>query len=100
PRSYGGFQFPFSRGLGSPRAMSERLEPGSVATLALSSTPVFRVEFPDHNIPPTAQLYWRGGVLWRGEGLTWVRGGLLGGETSLKQTPRPPHPPPNILGPP
>jgi transglutaminase-like putative cysteine protease len=34
------------------------------------------VEFPDRNMPSTSQMYWRGGVLWRGDGLTWTRGAL------------------------
>lgn len=76
PRMYGSFRFSFSRAIANQTGMSDRMEPGSVASLATNTEPAFRVEFPDGNMPPTSQLYWRGGVLWRGDGLTWVRGNL------------------------
>lgn len=77
PRLYGGVGFTFSRGLGSETGMSDHIEPGSVAALALNTEPAFRVTFPDRkNPPPTSELYWRGGVLWNGEGLNWTRGNL------------------------
>ena len=74
PRIYGGFRFQFSQSLLGTGGMSDRLSPGSVASLALSDEIVFRADFPDGNAPPMSQMYWRGGVLWRGDGLTWVAG--------------------------
>jgi hypothetical protein len=57
--------------------MSDRLSPGSVASLALGTAVVFRAEFPDGNVPSTSAMYWRGGVLSHGNGLTWQRGRSL-----------------------
>ncbi len=71
PRAYGGFRFHFSQSLLGVAGMSERLSPGSVSSLALSDEIVFRAEFPDGNMPPLSTMYWRGGVLWRGDGLRW-----------------------------
>ncbi len=73
PRAYGGFRFNFSRTAMSTSGMSDRMEPGSVATLALSDAPAFRVEFPDQSFPPVADLYWRGAILWHGDGLRWEK---------------------------
>jgi len=75
PRIYGGFRIRFSNATQSSNAMSDRMEPGSIASLALHHGRAFRVRFPDGNMPSEAELYWRGVVLWRGEGLTWVRSG-------------------------
>jgi len=72
PRTSSGFRFQFSRTLLGTSGMSDRLSPGSVAALALSEDVAFRVEFRDGNTPPISQMYWRGPVLWRGDGLTWV----------------------------
>jgi transglutaminase-like putative cysteine protease len=74
PRSHGGFRFQFSRSLVGVTGMSDRLSPGSFTSLTQDTRRAFRVDFPDGHVPPLSQLYWRGGVLWRGEGLTWVRG--------------------------
>src|SRR5260221_9815094 len=60
--------------------MSDRLSPGSVSTMAMNSEIAFRADFPDGNIPPVSAMYWRGVVLWRGEGLTWVLGPFLSPE--------------------
>ncbi|HSI11700.1 MAG TPA: DUF3488 and transglutaminase-like domain-containing protein, partial [Chthoniobacter sp.] len=81
PRVYGGFRFQFSQSLMNIGGMSDRLSPGSISSLALNSDIVFRVEFPDGNMPPLSSMYWRGGVLWRGEGLTWVLGPFLSHES-------------------
>ena len=67
----------FSQSLVGANGMSERLEPGRVGSLALGQEIVFRAEFPDGNLPSTSIMYWRAGVLWRGDGLTWVRGPQL-----------------------
>lgn len=77
PRTSTGFRFQFGRSLLGAAGMSDRLSPGSVAELALSDDIAFRVEFPDGSIPATSQMYWRGAVLWRGDGLTWVGGPQL-----------------------
>src|SRR5205823_5219745 len=36
-----------------------------------SSEAAFRAEFPDGKIPPLSAMYWRGVVMWHGEGLEW-----------------------------
>lgn len=64
--------------------MSDRLSPGSIASLALGSGVVFRAEFPDGNHPSMSAMYWRAGVLWQGDGLNWKQG--------------PPRPPERRLG--
>ncbi|MDR3404204.1 MAG: DUF3488 and transglutaminase-like domain-containing protein [Chthoniobacter sp.] len=80
PRVYGGFRFQFSQSLMNVGGMSDRLSPGSISSIALNSDIVFRADFPNGNIPPMSTMYWRGGVLWRGEGLTWVLGPFLSHE--------------------
>lgn len=74
PRIYGGVRFQFSQSLMNIGGMSDRLSPGSISSIALNNDVVFRADFPDGNIPPMSSMYWRGGILWRGEGLTWVLG--------------------------
>lgn len=64
----------FSQPAINATGMSDRLEPGSVSALALGNEVVFRAEFPDGNKPSMSALYWRGSVLWRGDGLKWWRG--------------------------
>jgi hypothetical protein len=72
--------FFFPRGTGAMRlqmlgkpsdsvGFSGQLSPGTVAQVANSDDPAFRVEFPDGSMPPRQRLYWRGAVLWRGDGL-------------------------------
>ena len=85
PRVYGGFRFQFSQSLMGSAGMSDRLSPGSFSSLVLSDEVAFRADFPDGNVPSTAAMYWRGGVLWRGEGLTWVQGPPLAQERRLGQ---------------
>ena len=77
PRIYGGFRFQFSQALLASSGMSDRLSPGSFSSLVLSDQIAFRADFPDGNIPPMSSMYWRGGVLWRGDGLNWVVGPRL-----------------------
>jgi len=100
PRVYGGFRFQFSQSLMNIGGMSDRLSPGSISSMALNGDIVFRADFPDGNIPPISAMYWRGGVLWRGEGLTWVLGpflsherrtGLLGGPAVRQRISLQPH---------
>jgi len=79
PRSRVPFQ-PFSQSPISATGMSDRLEPASVGALALGNEVVFRAEFPDGNTPSMSAMYWRGSVLWRGDGLKWWRGPELPAE--------------------
>lgn len=100
PRTSTGFRFQFSRSLLGTGGMSDRLSPGSVSSLALSEEPAFRADFPDGNMPPISQMYWRGAVLWRGDGMTWVPGpqlplerrtGQLGGAAIRQKISLQPH---------
>lgn len=74
PRSRGDFRFQFSRSDVGVTGMSDRLSPGSFASLTQNEARAFRADFPDGNVPPVSQLYWRGAVLWRGDGMIWERG--------------------------
>jgi protein-glutamine gamma-glutamyltransferase len=51
--------------------LSDRLSPGSVASLAKSSAVAFRAEFPDGKVPPADALYWRALVMSQGDGMEW-----------------------------
>lgn len=72
PRSFGGFRFQFSPTLFGTTGMSDRLYPGSVAAIATSDKIAFRVYFREGEVPTYPSLYWRGGVLWQGNGLNWA----------------------------
>jgi len=74
PRTRHQFLMQFSQQLTGGGAMSDSLSPGSIASLALGKELVFRADFPDGNAPSISIMYWRAGVLWRGDGLTWVHG--------------------------
>jgi hypothetical protein len=100
PRTSTGFRFQFSRSLIGGGGMSDRLSPGSISSLALNEDIAFRVDFPDRTTPPISQMYWRGVVLWRGDGLTWVTGpqlplerrtGQLGGAAIRQRISLQPH---------
>jgi transglutaminase-like putative cysteine protease len=65
--------------------MSDTLSPGSISNLVLNQDVVFRADFPDGNVPSMPQMYWRAGILWRGDGLTWVRGPQLTPEKRFGQ---------------
>ncbi|MDB5745861.1 MAG: transglutaminase [Massilia sp.] len=52
--------------------LSETMAPGTMANLAQSPEPAFRVRF-DGAPPPQEQLYWRGPVLGDYDGRTWTR---------------------------
>lgn len=54
--------------------LSETMTPGNLASLAQSDALAFRAEF-DGELPPPAQRYWRGPVLWDFDGRTWSIGG-------------------------
>ena len=72
PRLSTGFRFQITPQRGASAGFSDRLSPGSVSSLANSSEVAFRVEFPDGKIPPLRAMYWRGAVMWHGEGLEWA----------------------------
>lgn len=50
------------------------LDPGRILQIAKSTETAFRVQFPDDNVPPNNQRYWRCVVLWDCQGLSWNRG--------------------------
>lgn len=52
--------------------LSETMAPGTMANLAQSGEPAFRVRF-EGAAPPQEQLYWRGPVLGAYDGRTWTR---------------------------
>ncbi len=70
PRITTGFRL-LTPGSESTAGFSDELEPGSVEKLALSPAIAFRAEFPDGKIPRPAELYWRGLVMWNGNGMRW-----------------------------
>jgi transglutaminase-like putative cysteine protease len=80
PRVYGGFRFQFSQSLLNAGGMSDRLAPGTISSMAMSDEIVFRADFPDGNMPSVSGMYWRGGVLWQGDGLVWTQGRLVSRE--------------------
>jgi len=51
--------------------LSDRMAPGSVGQLILSDDLAFRADFAG-TPPPLDTLYWRGMVLWRFDGQTWM----------------------------
>ncbi|MDX1342648.1 MAG: DUF3488 and transglutaminase-like domain-containing protein [Reinekea sp.] len=55
---------------GAMTGMSDELNPGSVAELARSNAPAFRVSFSG-NVPPRSQWYWRGNTMSAFDGETW-----------------------------
>ncbi len=55
--------------------LSDNMSPGDLANLGLSDEVAFRVEFRTPP-PPTAQMYWRGPVLWDFDGRTWTMGSV------------------------
>ena len=57
--------------------LSDNMQPGAIASLALSSEPVFTARFSTP-LPPQDQLYWRGVVLGDFDGATWTRRGAKG----------------------
>ncbi len=67
------------------QGISDRLAPGSVASLAANDAIAFRAQFPDGTRPDTADMYWRGPVLWRGDGLQWGQGNRLSEEAGARR---------------
>lgn len=54
--------------------ISDRLDPGRFAANTKNEQVAFRVEFPNGDMPPIDDLYWRGIVLWQTDGNAWSRG--------------------------
>lgn len=73
PRPVGEFRV-FAGGAGQAPVMSDVMRPGSIARLAAETGRAFRVSFPDQERFPEGPNYWRGAVLWNGNGLEWSRG--------------------------
>ena len=65
PRVNTGLQFELRLLRSTNIGFSDRLSPGSIATLANSSDIAFRAEFPGTNTRPTGPMYWRGLVMAR-----------------------------------
>ncbi|EDY86614.1 transglutaminase domain protein [gamma proteobacterium HTCC5015] len=65
---------------------SDSLSLDNFSQLALSGAVAFRVQF-DGAVPPPAERYWRGVVLWRYDGSTW-RGRDLDQEKARSKAPR------------
>ena len=59
--------------------LSDSMQPGAIASLALSGETVFTARFSTP-IPPQDQLYWRGVVLGDYDGSTWTRSGAGAGK--------------------
>lgn len=55
---------------GAVTGMTDEISPGSIAELARSQKPAFRVAFTNE-IPPRSQWYWRGNTLSEFDGTTW-----------------------------
>ncbi len=52
--------------------ISDSMTPGDIGSLVTFTEPAFRVEFSG-NVPASSELYWRGLVFSRFDGLTWSR---------------------------
>jgi len=70
PRINTGFRFEIDL-RSAASGFSDRLSPGSIASLTNSSDIAFRAEFPDRKTRPPGALYWRGVVMWHCEGMEW-----------------------------
>ena len=71
PRINTGFRFEILGAGSAASGFSDRLSPGSIASLANSSEIAFRGEFPDGKTRPPGPMYWRGLVMWHCEGMEW-----------------------------
>jgi transglutaminase-like putative cysteine protease len=71
PRINTGFRFEIRDPRSAASGFSDRLSPGSIASLANSSDIAFRAEFPDRKTRPPGPMYWRGIVMWHCEGMEW-----------------------------
>src|SRR6266542_3392547 len=71
PRINTGFRFEIRDLRSAASGFSDRLSPGSIASLTNSSDIAFRAEFPDRKTRPPGPMYWRGIVMWHCEGMEW-----------------------------
>ena len=71
PRINTDFQFEIRDLRWAASGFSDRLSPGSIASLTNSSDIAFRAEFPDRKTRPPGPMYWRGIVMWHCEGMEW-----------------------------
>jgi transglutaminase-like putative cysteine protease len=63
---------PSDAGAQATSGLSESMSPGSITNLALSEGVALRARFTA-DVPPPAERYWRGPVLWDFDGRTWSR---------------------------
>ena len=59
--------------------LSDKLSMGTISQLIESREPAFSATFERADLPPKAERYWRGGVLWDTNGRDWVAGPPLSG---------------------
>ncbi len=71
PRINTAFRFEIRDLRSAASGFSDRLSPGSIASLTNSSDIAFRAEFPDRKTRPPGPMYWRGIVMWHCEGMEW-----------------------------
>ena len=71
PRLKGGGLLSFTKSNTSQSGMSDQINPGSFAELAMNDEIAFRADFPDGTIPPYDELYWRVAVFTECHGLKW-----------------------------
>ncbi len=55
---------------GATTGLSEQMSPGKISHLSNNDAVAFRVKF-DKEVPPQADLYWRGPVFWHYNGFEW-----------------------------
>lgn len=83
----------WARRLGTGRTtvtgVPTELDPGAISKLVMSDASAFRVKFPDGDIPPNQNRYWRCVVLWDCDGLYWKRGVPLEYAPRAKFEPQP-----------
>lgn len=89
PRGLLNFNAVLSRSRFGQTGIDNTLDPGSIASMALSSDVAFRVRFPDGEPPPNASRYWRCLTLWDCHGLRWLRGDRLGYAVVMSARKRP-----------
>ena len=70
--------------LGARSGLSDTMAPGTMANLAQSREPAFRVRF-ESRAPAPEQMYWRGPVLGTYDGRTWTRLDARARERSAQQ---------------
>lgn len=63
--------------------IDDQMTPGAISRLVESDEVAFRVTFAGE-IPPPAQLYWRGPVLWQTDGRKWTPGWQRPGQAPVR----------------